>query len=134
MRGDFESLVRQFDGLYFLLIFEHNVIDAIAAFTDEVLVLLHQWIEMLRSAAHQDLQLVIGYQFLQIAIDCAETNGWQFLPHPVVNLICGGVRLVMFNCFPNDLQLFGFPQIFPRLRQAQVDRSSTRDFCTSGEI
>ena len=76
MGSDFESLVRQFDGLDFFLIFEHNVIDAIAAFADEVLVFLHQWIEMLRPAAHQDLQLVIGNQLLQITIDRTQANVW----------------------------------------------------------
>jgi len=56
------------------LILEHDIVDPIAYFTDKMLMLLYQRIEMLRSAAHQDLQLLIGNQLLQVPVDCAETD------------------------------------------------------------
>jgi hypothetical protein len=74
MRGHSESFVGQLDRLDFSLILEHDVIDPIAYFTNKVLMLLHQRIEMLRSAAHQDLQLLIGNQLLQVPVNCAKAD------------------------------------------------------------
>ena len=74
MRGHFETLVGQLDRLDFSLILEHNIVDPIAYFTDKMLMLLYQRIEMLRSAAHQDLQLLIRNQLLQVPVNCAETD------------------------------------------------------------
>jgi len=75
MGGYLESFVRQFDGSYLFLIIDQHVVNAIAAFTNEMLMPFDQRIEMLRTATHQYLQLSIENEFLQIPIDCAEADG-----------------------------------------------------------
>ena len=74
MRGHFETLVGQLDRLDFSLILEDDIVDPIAYFANKMLMLLDQRVEMLRPAAHQDLQLLIRNQLLQVPIYCAETD------------------------------------------------------------
>jgi hypothetical protein len=74
VRGHSKSFMRQLDRFDVSLILEHDIIDAIAYFANKMLMLLYQRIEMLRSAAHQDLQLLIGHQLLQVPVNCAETD------------------------------------------------------------
>ena len=74
VRGHPKSFVGQLDRFDVSLILEHDIIDPIAYFTNKMLMLLHQRIEMLRPPAHQDLQLLIGNQFLQVPVNCAKTD------------------------------------------------------------
>ena len=74
VRGHFETFVRQLGRFDLSLLIDHHVEYAIAALADEMLVALQQWIEMLCPAEHQHLQFVIGNQFLQIAVNGAETD------------------------------------------------------------
>ena len=74
MRGHSEPFVGQLDRLDFSLILEHDIVDPIAYFANKMLMLLDQRIEMLRPAAHQDLQLLIRNQLLQVPVNCAETD------------------------------------------------------------
>ena len=66
--------MRQLGRFDLSLLIDHHVEYAIAALANEMLVALQQRIEMLRPVEHQHLQLVIGNQFLQIAINGAETD------------------------------------------------------------
>lgn len=74
VRGHSKSFMRQLDRFDFPLILEHDIVDPIAYFANKMLMLLYQRIEMLRPAAHQDLQLLIGDQFLQVSVNCPETD------------------------------------------------------------
>ncbi len=60
VRGYFESLVRQFDGLNLSLVIDQHVVNTITALADKMLVPFDQRIEMLRTPAHQYLKLLIG--------------------------------------------------------------------------
>jgi hypothetical protein len=50
-----------------------NVIDAAAAFTDEVIVAVHERIEMLRTAQFKHLKSLFGGDLLEIPINRSET-------------------------------------------------------------
>ena len=92
VRGHFESIVGELDRLEFPLLIDHDIEHAVAALANKMLMAREQRIEMLRPPEHQDLQLFIGNQFLQITIDRTQTNVGQFFPHPIVDLIGGGMR------------------------------------------
>src|SRR5687767_6031386 len=106
----------------------------IAAFADEMLVPLHQRIEMLRTPAHQHLKSLIGDQFLQITIDCAETYVRQLFTHPFVNLIGGRMRLIVPDNIPDNFELFGFSWLLIYLSHGYAVRSSTKDCRVSGSM
>jgi hypothetical protein len=60
MGRDFEPCVGQFYRFNFSLVIDHHVENPFTILANEVLVPLHQRIEMLGPADHQDLQLLIG--------------------------------------------------------------------------
>jgi hypothetical protein len=107
MRGHSEAFVGEFGRRDLSLVIDHHVEDPIAALANEMLVASNQRIEMLRSAEHQHLQFLIGHEFLQIAVDGAETDAGQFFPHSIVDLIGGGMRRVVFDSVPNQFELLG---------------------------
>ena len=107
MGSYFESLVRQFDGLNLSLVIDQHVVNTITALADKMLVPFDQRIEMLRTPAHQYLKLLIGDQFLQIAVNRSKTNIRQFFAYPVIDLVRSRMRLVFPHCVPNDFKLFG---------------------------
>jgi len=118
MRGYLEALVRQFDGLDLSLIIDQDIVHAIAALANKMLVALDQRIEVLRTTAHQDLDFFVGDQFLQITINRSQADVRHSLSHPIVNLIRRRMRFVVFEAIPNGLQLLGIPSVFARLRHA----------------
>ena len=132
VRGYFESLVRQFDGLNLSLVIDQHVVNTITALADKMLVPFDQRIEMLRTPAHQYLKLLIGDQFLQIAVNRSKTNIRQFFAYPIVNLIRGRMRFIVLDGVPDDFKLPGGSCFFPLLRHLQAARSSARDCCASG--
>src|SRR4030095_13211154 len=131
MGSHLETFVRQFGGLYLFLAIEQDVINAVAAFADEMLMPLHQRIEMLRAPAHQNLKSLIGDQFLQVTINCSETDARHFLAYLFVNLIRRRMRLIILDSVPDNFKLFGFSRLFSRFGHSRFARSSARDFCTS---
>jgi hypothetical protein len=60
MRGDFKALVRQFDGRDLSLMIDQDIVHAVALLANKMLVALDQRIEVLRTTAHQDLELFVG--------------------------------------------------------------------------
>lgn len=60
VRSHFEALVGQFEWLNFFLIIDQHVIDAIARLANKMLMSFDQRIEMLRTPAHQHLELLVG--------------------------------------------------------------------------
>jgi hypothetical protein len=104
MGGDLESPVRQSSRLDLVL-----RVDRIPAalFADKMLVGLDQRVEMLRAPQHQDLELFVRDQFLQVPIDGSEAHIRQTLAYFIVNLIRRRTRTVVLDRFPNNFQLFG---------------------------
>ena len=103
VRGYFKSFVRQFDGLDLSLVVDQDIVNAIALLANKMLVSLDQRIEVLRAATHQYLELFIGDQFLQVAVNRSETDVRHLLSHPIVNLICRRMRFVVLHGIPNNL-------------------------------
>ena len=69
MGGDLESPVRQSSRLDLVLRVDQNIVYLPALFADKMLVGLDQRVEMLRTPQHQDLELFVRDQFLQVPID-----------------------------------------------------------------
>ena len=115
VRGHSEAFVMEFGRRDLSLVIDHHVEDPIAALADEMLVASNQRIEMLRPAEHQHLQFIIGHQFLQIAVNGAETDTGQFFPHPIVDLIGGGMRRVVFDNVPDQFELLGISGLTAQL-------------------
>ena len=132
VRSHLEAFVRQLERLDFFLMVDQNVVDPVARLANKVLVPFHQRIEVLRAPAHQDLQLLVRDQLLEVAINRPEADAWEFFPHPLVDLIGSRVRLVVPDRVPDDFELFGLPRLFARLGHDQATKSSARDFCASG--
>jgi hypothetical protein len=103
VRGYFKSLVWKFYRLDLPLVIDQDVVHAIAQLADKVLVPLDQRIEVLRTAAHEHLELFVGDQFLQVTINCPKANTRQFLSHSIINLVRRRMRFVVLNRIPNDL-------------------------------
>jgi hypothetical protein len=115
MRGHSEAFVRELGRRDLSLTIDHHVENPIAVLTDEMLVARNQRIEMLRSAEDQHLQFIIGHEFLQIAVNGAETDAGQLLPHPIVDLIGGGMRRVVFDSAPDQFELLGISGLTAQL-------------------
>ena len=60
VRSHFEALVGQFEWLNFFLIIDQHVVDAVARLANKMLMSFDQRIEMLRTPAHQHLELLVG--------------------------------------------------------------------------
>jgi len=115
VRGYSEAFVGKFGRRELSLVIDLHVEDPIAALADEMLVAPNQWIEMLRSPEHQHLEFIIGHQFLQIAVNGAETDARRLFPHPIVDLIGGGMRGVVFDGVPDQLELLGISGLTAQL-------------------
>jgi len=107
VRGHSEAFVGEFGRRDLSLMIDHHVENPIAVLTDEMLVAPNQRIEMLCPAEHQHLQFIIGHEFLQIAVNGAETDAGQLFPHSIVDLIGGGMRRVVFDSAPDQFALLG---------------------------
>jgi hypothetical protein len=107
MGGDLESPVRQSSRLDLVLRVDQNIVYLPALFADKMLVGLDQRVEMLRAPQHQDLELFVRDQFLQVPIDGSEAHIRQTLAYFIVNLIRRRTRTVVLDRFPNNFQLFG---------------------------
>lgn len=118
MRSDLEPFVRQLDRFDLSLIIDQDIVYAIALLADKMLVPFDQRVEVLRPTPHQDLQLFIGDEFLQVPINRAKTDARQFFPHAIVYLIRGRMGFIVLDCLPNDLQLSGIACVSSRLRHA----------------
>ena len=129
-----ESLVRQFDGSYLFLIIDQHVVNAIAAFTNEMLMPFDQRIEMLRTATHQYLQLFVSDQFLKITIDGSKAHVGQTFTHFIVNLVRSRMGIIVFDRLPHNFQLFGISWLLIYLRHGYAVRSSTKDCRVSGSM
>ena len=114
MRSHFESRVRQLGWFYLFLLIDHDIEYSVAAFANKMLMARDQRIEMLRPAEHQDLQLIVGNQLLQIAVYGAETDVGQFFSHPMVHLIGRGMRRIVLDGMPNQLELPGISGLTTR--------------------
>jgi len=115
VRGHSEAFVGEFRRRDLSLMIDHHIENPIAVLTDEMLVAPNQRIEMLRPAEHQHLQFIIGHEFLQIAVNGAETDAGQLLPHSIVDLIGGGMRRVIFNSMPDQFELLGISGLTAQL-------------------
>lgn len=130
MRRHLEAFVGQFGGFDLFLTVEQNVVNAIAAFADEMLMPFHKRIEVLRASAHQDLKSLVDDQFLQVAINRPKADARQFLADLFVNLVRRRMRFIILDGLPDNLKLFSSSRLFSRFH-SQFARSSARDFCTS---
>ena len=106
MRSDLEPRVRQSSRRNIVLLVDQNIEHAAALITDEMLMALDEWIEMLGASEHQYLELFVGDQFLQIAINCSKAYVGQTFTHLIVNLIRSRVGTFVFDRLPDHSQLF----------------------------
>jgi len=107
VRGNFESVVGEFYGFNFTLLFDEDIVYAIALFTDEMLMPFNERVEMLQASEYQHLELFVNDEFLQISIDGSQANIGKLLSDPVINLIRRGMGAVVLNGIPDNFQLFG---------------------------
>jgi hypothetical protein len=132
MGGNFESFVRQFGGLELVFRIDDPIEYAVTSLADEMLVPPDQRIEMLRAPEDENPQFFICNQFLQIAVNRAETDVGELLAHLVVDLVRGRVRLVALNRIPDNFELSCVSRLCARFRHGYAAKSSAKDFCTSG--
>jgi len=107
VRGDFESVVGEFYGFNFTLLFDEDIVYAIALFTDEMLMPFNERVEMSQASEYQHLELFVNDEFLQISIDGSQANIGKLLSDPLIHLIRGGMGAVVLNSIPDNFQLFG---------------------------
>jgi len=107
VRGNFESVVGEFYGFNFTLLFDEDIVYAIALFTDKMLMPFNERVEMLQASEYQHLELFVNDEFLQISIDGSQANIGKLLSDPVINLIRRGMGAVVLNSIPDNFQLFG---------------------------
>ena len=91
MGGNFETFVRQFGGLELVFRIDDHIEHAVTNFADEVLMPPDERIEMLRAPEDENLKFFIGNQFLQIAVNRAETDVGQLFAYFIVDLVGGRV-------------------------------------------
>src|SRR5215475_6170226 len=102
MRSDLEPRVRQSSRRNIVLLVDQNIEHAAALITDEMLMALDERIEMLRASEYQHLELFVGDQFLQIAINGSKAYVGQTFTHLIVNLIGSRVGIIAFDRLPNN--------------------------------
>jgi hypothetical protein len=129
--GDGESFVRKFRRRDLSLRFDENVIDAVASLADKVLVVLRQRVEVLGTAQCQHLQLTVANELLQVSVNGSETNVGKIFANLGVNLVRGGMGGVVFNGFPDNLQLFCVSSSSVHGCECYAARSSIKDFLVS---
>jgi hypothetical protein len=134
MGGDLESPVRQSSRLDLVLRVDQNIVYLPALFADKMLVGLDQRVEMLRAPQHQDLELFVRDQFLQVPINRSEAHIRQTLAYFIVNLIRRRMRAVVLDRFPNNFQLFGVSWFRIYFGHNYVVRSSIKDCRVPGSM
>ena len=134
MGSDLESAVRKSSWPNIVLGVDQNIEDPAAFFTNEMLVALDQRVEMLRASQHENLELFIRDQFLQVAIDGSEAHVGQTLADFVVDLIRRWMRIIIFDRVPNTLQLFGVSWFFVYFGHNYAVRSSIKDCRVPGSM
>lgn len=132
MGGDFETFVRQLGRLEIVFRIDDHIEHAVTSFADEVLMPTDERIEMLRAPEDENLKFFVGNQFLQIAVNRAETDVGQLFAHLIIDLIRGRVRLVALNGMPNNFELPCVSRLCARFRHGYAAKSSAKDFCASG--
>ncbi len=133
MRSHLETFVRQFSGLEIVFRVDNDVENTVTRLADEMLVAPDQGIEVLRPPKDQDLELVVGHKFLQIAVHRAQADVGQALAYLVVDLVRRRMRLVVLDGVPNNFKLSGIPRLYAFFGHGYAAKSSANDFCTSGE-
>ena len=131
MRSDLEPCVRQSSRRNIVLQVDQNIEHPAALFTDEMLMALDEGIEMLRASEHQYLELFVGDQFLQIAINGAKAYIGQTFTHLIVNLIGSRVGTIAFDRLPDNSQLLRISWLSIYVRHGYVVRSFTKDWRVS---
>src|SRR5262245_3750722 len=106
MRSDLESCVRQSKRRNIVLLVDQNIEHPAALFTDEMLMALDEWIEMLGASEHQHPEFFVDDQFLQIAINGSKAYVGQTFTHLIVNLIGSRVGTIGFDRLPDHSPLF----------------------------
>jgi hypothetical protein len=134
MGSDLESSVRKSSRPNLVLCVDQDIEYPAALFTDKMLMALNQRIEMLRASQHENLELCIRDQFLQVAIDGSEAHVGQTLADFIINLIGSRVGVIVLNRFPDNLQLFRISWLLIYLRHGYAVRSSTNDCRVSASI
>src|SRR5215813_12886388 len=134
MRSDLEPCVRQSSQRDIGLLVDQNIEHPAALFTDEMLMALDEWIEMLGASEHQHPELFVVDQFLQIAINGSKAYVGQTFTHLIVNLIGSRVGTIVFDRLPDDSQLFRISSFSTYLRHGYAVRSSTKDCRVSGPM
>jgi len=74
MRSDLKAGMRQFHRPDLRFRIDQDIENLPARLANKMLMALSQRVETLRSAVHQYLEFIIGHQFLEVAIDGAETD------------------------------------------------------------
>jgi len=134
MRSDLEPRVRQSSRRNIVLLVDQNIEHPAALFTDEMLMALDEWIEMLGASEHQYLELFVGDQFLQIAINGSKAYVGQTFTHLIVNLIRSRVGTIVFDRLPDHSQLFRTSWLSTYVRHGYAVRSFTKDCRVSGPM
>lgn len=53
----------------------------------------------------QFANLAMGHQYLQVPVDCSQTDPWQALSHPLINFVRGWMKLSHFQFFQDNSTL-----------------------------
>ena len=105
--GHFEPSVGKLYRLNFVLLFDQNIVYAIAPLADEVLMSVRQRIETLQSPLGQHLEFFVNNELLQISINGSETDVGNFLPNFFIYLVGRGMGTIVLNSVPDNFELLG---------------------------
>jgi hypothetical protein len=105
--GHFEPGVGKLYRFNFILLFDQNIVYAIAPLADEVLMSVRERIETLQSALGQHLEFFVNNELLQISINGSETDVGNFLSNFFIYLVGRGMRIIVLNSVPDNFELLG---------------------------
>jgi hypothetical protein len=105
--GHFEPGVGKLYRFNFILLFDQNIVYAIAPLADEVLMSVRKRIETLQSALGQHLEFFVNNELLQISINGSETDVGNFLPNFFIYLVGRGMGIIVLNSVPDNFELLG---------------------------
>jgi hypothetical protein len=107
VRRDRESRIGQAAQQLPVMRIEENIVNLIAVFADEMLMLGDERIKVLGAPQGQYLQFTVTHEFLEIPIDRSQTDVRQLPANFQKNLIRSGMGRFVFDGFPDNFQLFG---------------------------
>jgi hypothetical protein len=107
MGGHLKPGVRKLYRFNFILLFDQDVVYAIAPFADEVLMSVRQRIETLQSPLGQHLEFFVDNELLQISINGSETNVGNFFSNFFIHLVGRGMGIIVLNSVPDNFELLG---------------------------